>query len=130
MKKKYFIGILILILLLIVVLFILLVQKDKSYTKNLMQLEEYQELKLEDIKTINIMKYTESGVESVLEENKSDIKSTFNTLSKIKVGEETKSSCDDNTTIYIIEREEKDPISIEIECNILVLNKKRYLIKK
>jgi len=95
----------------------------------LLELEEYKEIKKEDIKQITIMKYQESGVESILETSKKDINATYNYLSHLGIGKETDSSCDDNTTIYMIELKEKT-INIEIECDNLVQNNKRYQIKK
>ena len=63
-------------------------------------MQEYQDLKLDEIKQINVVRYTEGGSESVLEEEKDDIERTYHYLSQIRVGKETDMACEDNTTIY------------------------------
>lgn len=119
----------IIILLLLLGLFFLLWKQEKDYpTTPLFELEEYKDIKAEEIKMINIYHYTEGGVESTILNSEKEIKNTIKQLSKIKVGKETTMACDDNTTSYVLEREE-DTITIEIECNVLVLPDHRYEIK-
>jgi len=132
MKNKKIIIWLIILLLVVGLLIVLSLYKkeDVSYSKNLLKMEPYNKIKLKEIKSITVNTYTEGGSESTLYDLKSDIESTYNMLKKIKVGKETTKACDDNTTVYVITLNNDEEISIEIECDWLVNNEKRYLIKK
>jgi len=132
MKNKKIIIWLIILLLVVGLLIVLSLYKKEnaSYSKNLLKMEPYNKIKLKEIKSITVNTYTEGGSESTLYDLKSDIESTYNMLKKIKVGKETTKACDDNTTVYVITLNNDEEISIEIECDWLVNNEKRYLIKK
>ena len=38
-------------------------------------------------------------------------------------------ACEDNTTVYVLYQKDGSKVSIEFECNWLVIGRKRYLIK-
>lgn len=130
-KKKMIIGIMLAVVIIGVIVATFYVKKtyDKSYIP-LMKMEEYKKMKVDNIKTINIVKYTDDENESVFQEQKNEIKKTYNDLSKYKVGKETKNACFDKRTIYFFELEDGQEVSIEIECDWIVLNEKRYLLKR
>ena len=131
MKNKKIIIWLIILLLIIGVLVILsFYKKENSYTKSLFKMKPYNKIVLEDIKSITMTKYTEGGSESTLYDLKKDIEYTYNQLKETKVGKETDMACDDNTTIYTFTLKNDEEISIEFECDWLVTQNKRYLIKK
>lgn len=125
-KKKIFVlGIILLVVIELLIVFLVF---NKS--TSLLKLDEYQEIKEEDIKSINIIKETKGEVENILQTDNKDIKKTIQTLKKYKVGKEVNKTCYDKRTIYLIELKSKKDISIEIECDWLVINGKRYILKK
>ncbi len=126
--KKLFIIIGIL-LVLCLILFIIIIKKTSYKTTPLLEMKQYSNLKKEDIKQITIMKEQEGGVESILEDQKNDINKTYELLNNIEVGKTTKKTCDDNTTRYIIELNDGSIVEIVVECDWVVIDDKRYLIK-
>lgn len=104
-------------------------ESQKSIYINLFDFKEFKNISLDKIKKINLKKYGEYGL---IEENYSDtenIQSIYNTLKAIKIGNESNKGCDDNTTIYTFDIDNQN-IEIEIECDVLVYDNKRYEIKK
>lgn len=130
MKYIKWIVVISIVLLIILLLFLLFYQKHKEIedSVSLFEMEEYKKIQLEKIKQINILSYTEGGSESVLEEDKDSIQKTYLSLSRIRVGKETNMACEDNTTVYVIQLEDETEISIEIECDWLVVGNERYKI--
>ena len=129
MKKNNIIIWAIVIIIIIGLIIIFINKNNYDNTKPLLEKEEYKNIKIEKIKKITVMKYLESGTESVEETEPKDIKATYKYLQSLRIGKESKSACDDNTTVYIIELD-GDVVSVEIECNNVVINNKRYQIKK
>lgn len=104
-------------------------ENQKSVSINLFDFKEFKNISLEKIKNINLKKYGEYGL---IEENYSDIgniESIYNKLKIIKIGNESNKGCDDNTTIYTFDIDNQN-IEIEIECDVLVYDNKRYEIIK
>ena len=104
------------------------VKKDNDKSIYLMNFDNYKDIKLEDIDHIEIIRYTEGGDDSKNITDREEIESTYNSLSKKKIGEKTEMSCEDNTTIYKFYIGD-NVISIEIECGILINDKERYILK-
>ncbi len=128
--KKGKVIIWIIIIIIIIGLIILFINKNNyDKTTPLFERKEYKNIELKDIQKITINKYLESGSESIEETEPKDIKATYNYLKSLRVGKESKTACDDNTTVYVIELK-KDVLSVEIECDNFVINNKRYQIKK
>lgn len=126
--KKLFVFICILLVLCLILVFIL-IKKTSYKTIPLLDMKEYSNLKREDIKQITIMKEDASGVESILENQENDINKTYEFLSNIEVGKESKNGCEDNTSTYIIELKDKSIIEIVFKCDYVVIKGKRYLVK-
>lgn len=130
-NKKIIIWLIILLLVVGLLLILLLFKKEEdSYKTNLLDMEPYNKIVLEDIKTITVNRYTEGGSESTLYDQTNDITGTYNMLKSIKVGKETEMACEDNTTVYTITLNNDEEISVEIECDWIINQNKRYLIKK
>ena len=129
MKRNVIIIWIIVIINIIGLIFLFKMGNDYNKAVPLFEKEEYKNIKLDNIKKITVNKYRESGTEIIEETEIKDIRATYKYLEKLKIGKESKTSCEDNTTIYVIELE-NDVSSIEIECNNLVINNKRYQIKK
>lgn len=101
---------------------------NKEHKKSILNHEYYKGLKLENILSIDELKYKESGLEEKTYTEKEDIERIYNYWKKKKLGKKTNMSCDDNTTIYIFKLEENVSLSIEQECDWVIINNKRYLI--
>lgn len=129
MKKK-----LIIILVLSIIIFFLvykLTSKPEQAKENyLKDNKEYNDIDSNNIVSIEVNKYSEAGVDSNLIIDKNEIRKMYNKLSNIKYGEETDMACDDNSTIYIINFNDDSKKKIEIECDWIIIGKKRYMIVK
>lgn len=99
-------------------------------TDNGTLMSKYSELQLENIKSLEVSTYTEGGVDTEEYTDMGDIVGFYNSLDKIKLGEETKQACEDNTTIYNFTMIDDSKIKIEIECDWVIIDGKRYLIEK
>ena len=131
-KNKMIIGIIFTTILVGILLSLLIWKKvmDSSYT-SLMEMEEYKEITTNNIKSINIIKNTEEEeMESILADTKKEIEKTYQELASYKVGKETNKVCYAKRTTYTFLLEDDREASIEIECDWLVLNGKRYLLKR
>ena len=96
--------------------------------RSIFDFEDYREIKLDTIESISLIRYTVGG-ESVKElTNKEEIEKMYNSLKELKIGEETARSCEDNTTVYRFNLSNGKTISIEIECNWFIINRKHYNI--
>jgi hypothetical protein len=90
--------------------------------------EDYKEIKLDNIESITLIKYGMDGDKTKEITDKDEIEKLYNTLKELKVGEETPRSCEDNTTIYRFNMSNGKSVSIEIECDWFVINRKHYNI--
>ena len=141
MKNKKFIYIIIgaIVILGLIITLILLNgnKKEEENTEkgddkkiiNILELKEYENFKLENIKKMSIRRYTEGGMDETEITSGADISEYYNMVTSIKLGDETERACEDNTTIYIFETD-SESIKVEIECDWLVVGKKRYTIEK
>ena len=93
----------------------------------LIELDEYKNLDLEKVNQIIQRRYTEGGMDEKTITSKTEIENIYNAVTSIKVGEETGRACEDNTTVYIFDQDD-EKIKVEIECDWLVIGKKRYTI--
>ena len=96
---------------------------------SIMDLDEYKDIDPSAISSINYITLTEAGRNDEMITDKNEILSIYNYLSKIKVGNETTMACDDNTKIYEFKMASGNIKSIEIECEWIVVNNKRYELK-
>ena len=125
MKKKFLVS-----LIIIISLFVLIgCTYKKEETKTLKTLKYFRDITLNDIQKIEIIRYTEAGDNHKEETDINEITTTYNMISNIKVGKETDMVCEDNTTVYVFYLNSDKKISIEIECDWIILDGKRYLIK-
>ena len=91
--------------------------------------DQFKKIDPNNIESLSIIKYTEGGDNEKYITDRDEILNTYNSLSNIKVGKETNMVCEDNTTVYVFKMKDKTSVSFEIECDWIILNKKRYLIK-
>lgn len=120
MKKK--------IIYLLILLIIVTGCKNKSESISLMDYGKFKNITEDNISKIEIIKYTEAGDNRTLVEDGS-VKTIYNNLKQKKIGSKTNMACEDNTTIYVFYLTDDSKISVEIECDWVVIGKERYLIK-
>lgn len=92
--------------------------------------KEYKDIKLSDVQSIRINTYTEGGFNSKIVSNNAELKNLYNDIFNIKYGEETDMACEDNSTTYVIYLKDGSSKSINIECDWIIIDKKRYMIVK
>ena len=123
MKKR-----IILIVLLASISFILTGCDKNEKTVSLMDYGEYRKITIDNIKQIEIIKYTEGESDTELVEN-DEYKNVYNSLKEKKIGKKTNMACDDNTIIYVFTLKDDSKISIEIECEWVVIGDDRFILK-
>lgn len=123
MKKKIILN-----LLIIITLSILTGCNKSDESTSLMDYGDYKNITEDNIKQIEIIKYTEAGVNTTLVDENSII-SVYNKLKKMKIGRKTEMSCDDNTTIYVFTLVDETKLSLEIECDWVVIDNVKYILK-
>ena len=96
---------------------------------SLMDYGDYQKINEYNIKKIEIVKYTEGG-DDTQEVQEDDFPRIYNNLKDIKIGKETTRTCEDNTTVYKFTLRDDTNLKIEIECDWVIINNKRYIIEK
>ena len=99
---------------------------QKANANYLMDNQEYKNVTLENIDSIDIVRYTEAGESRKKIDDKAEINQIYNCLKSIKLLNETKFSCTDNTTIYYFNLKNGSKVHIEIECNWVVFKGKNY----
>ena len=133
-RKKAFIVILIFTLLLVgILVFVLLLPKEKEEPKQeekyVMELDNYKGLLLNDIVSIEKIRYTEAGDQREEVTDKEEITRIYNMLNSTKIGTLTNRACEDNTTVYVLKTTDKN-YSFEFECEWFVYSGKRYNVIK
>lgn len=123
MKKKIILN-----LLIIITLSILTGCNKSDESTSLMDYGDYKNITEDNIKQIEIIKYTEAGSNTTLVDENSII-SVYNKLKKMKIGRKTEMSCDDNTTIYVFTLTDETKLSLEIECDWVVIDNVKYILK-
>ena len=123
MKKKIILN-----LLIIITLSILTGCNKSDESTSLMYYGDYKNVTKDNIKQIEIIKYTEAGSNTTLVDENSII-GAYNKLKKMKIGRKTDMACDDNTTIYVFTLTDETKLSLEIECDWVVIDNIRYILK-
>ena len=95
-------------------------------SRYIMEFDEYKDLKLEDVDYVEKIRYTEAGDNHETINSQLDIESLYNSLSKIKVIEESAGACEDNTTIYNFYTKDGKKYSFEFECEWIIIGNTHY----
>ena len=98
-------------------------------TIRLLDFKEYKNLTLDNIKSLKIIRYSEAGVNEKDITDINEITGIYNYMTLIKILDESKMSCTDNTTIYSFTLKDNTKASIEIECEWVVIKGKNYNFK-
>ena len=98
-------------------------------TIRLLDFKEYKNLTLDNIKSLKIIRYTEGGANEKDITDINEITRIYNYMTLIKILDESKMSCTDNTTIYSFTLKDNTKASIEIECEWVVIKGKNYNFK-
>ena len=95
----------------------------------LMDYGDYKNISLKNIKSLKIIRYTEAGVSEKTVDDKNAINQIYNYLSRIIISDEAKMGCTDNTIIYLFTLKNNKKVSVEIECEWIVIKGKNYNFK-
>lgn len=104
-------------------------EPPKVEEKYVMELDNYKGLLLNDIVSIEKIRYTEGGDQREEITEKEEITRTYNMLNRTKIGELTERACEDNTTVYVLKTSDKS-YSFEFECDWFVYSGKHYNVVK
>lgn len=126
LKKKF--KIIIVILFSISILCSLYLIISNYINKGIFDLEDYKDLKFEDIKSINVIEKTDKGFITNTYNEKKYIKKIYNKLDKKRLGRSRKAIKCDDIIIYDINTKD-NTYTVEIECNLLRVNSERYILK-
>ena len=99
---------------------------DKIFFK-LLDHDNYKNFNIDNITKVIDDFYGEGGVDTKEYTNKKDIENLYQRFNQYELGIETKMSCEDNTHIYKFIMNNGKEYIIEEECNMIVLNNKRYI---
>lgn len=97
---------------------------------SILEYGDYKNITLDNVEKVTKVRYTVGGAEDEVITDSDEIKNIFNSISKLKIGEQTDMACEDNTTIYRFEMKNKEKYSIEIECDWFVIDGKHYNVVK
>ena len=100
-----------------------------EHEQHLLSYKDYKNITPDNIKSLKIIRYTEGGADETPVNNKDEITLIYNFLNKIKITDETKMSCTDNTTLYSFTLKDNSKTTVEIECNWVVIKNRNYLFK-
>ena len=95
---------------------------------SLMEYGDYAKITEDNIKGIEIIRYTEGGDDLNMVSDDSIVK-VYNNLKGKRIGKETKMTCEDNTTIYTFTLTDGTKMTLEIECGLAIIDNKRYILK-
>ncbi len=102
----------------------------KSSSNHLLSQPKYAGLKLDEIKSASIMQLTVAGATEKEINNKVEIFNLYSYVNSIKLGKETEMRCTDNTTFYTFYLKDGTKLSVEKECDWIILGEKAYMIEK
>lgn len=102
---------------------------DNRNNVYLMDYGDYKRINVSNIKKVTVIRYTEAGDDSKTISDSEGIERTYSYLRSIKLGKETKKTCEDNTIVYNFELDDGFKASIVIECDWVIIKDKRYIIK-
>lgn len=103
--------------------------EDIPEIKALTDFDEYKDLNTRtDIIKVTVRRFTVAGGHDEVYDSYEDIHRLQSSVSSIKLVKETQMACEDNTTVYIFETNTGKSISVEVECDWIIIGKKRYLI--
>ena len=107
-------------------------KNDDISIKNvsIMDHDKYKNFKIDNVQSLNILRYTVAGLDEISVTDYESIKSYYNSISKVRLLKETNRACEDNTTIYEFIMNNGEKITFEFECEWLVIDNKRYEVEK
>ena len=101
-----------------------------AQNNHLLSQPKYAKLKPDEIKSASIMQLTVAGATEKKITDKAEILNLYNYVNSIELGKETDMRCTDNSTFYTFYLKDGTRLSVEKECDWIILGKKAYIIKK
>lgn len=96
----------------------------------LLEYGDYQKIRMENIRSLRIIRFTEGGAHARIVEDRAQIKKIYDGLRQIRLMDETEMSAVDSTTVYVFTLDGGEKISIEFEGEWIVIGKKHYLFER
>ena len=103
-------------------------KEEKTIEKKVLELDSYKDLVLDDIVSIETVKYTVGGDNRETTSSKDDINRIYNMLNSTMITDISEGACEDNTTVYILKTKDKS-YTFEFECNWFIYEGKHYNVK-
>ena len=103
-------------------------KEEKTMEKKVMELDSYKDLVLDDIVSIETVKYTVGGDNRETTSSKDDINRIYNMVNSTMITDISEGACEDNTTVYILKTKDKS-YKFEFECNWFIYEGKHYNVK-
>ncbi len=103
-------------------------KEEKTIEKKVMELDLYKDLVLDDIVSIETVKYTVGGDNRETTSSKDDINRIYNMLNSTMITDISEGTCEDNTTVYILKTKDKS-YTFEFECKWFIYEGKHYNVK-
>ena len=129
-KNKKIIIIVAIVLVLCLIIVCLKLKPANEKGTPLFEFLNQDELNIDDIESVDYIRYTEGGDNTITYTEPDNIISLYNSVKSIMVGKETNRACEDNTTVYSFKLKDDKKFTVEIECSWLVIGNKRYEIVK
>ncbi len=104
-------------------------EDTKFVETKLLEFGDFKNIKLDKIINVEKIRYTVAGGDRETITDSEEISNLYNLLSKVKLVEETDMACEDNTTIYIFNLDDDTKVSVEFECDWVIVKNKRYIVK-
>lgn len=94
----------------------------------IMELEKYKDFNIDDVVSLEQVRYLEAGDVRETYTDKETINSTYQMLSNIKIASQTGARCEDNTTVYNFNTKDGKTYSFEFECGSFIYGREAYTI--
>ena len=105
------------------------IEEPKVEEKYIMDLDVYEDLVLDDVVSIEKIRFTEGGDIRETITAKDEITRIYNMLKETKIKGLTDRACEDNTTVYVLKTKENS-YSFEFECDWFLYDNNRYNVVK
>ena len=103
---------------------------DDTEIKLAIELDKYKDLKLEDVVSLEEVRFVYAGDVRQTYTDRDTIEKTYNMLSQVKIKKGAVGACQDNTTVYTFVTKDGTKYSFEFECDIFVYGSERYDVVK
>ena len=105
------------------------ISKEKYKYISLMNFDDYKNIDIESVESIEIKKYQKDKFHSSRIKNYDKIRYIYDKLGNKMVGKEVYDTCNKKSTFYVFYMKGDYSFTIEIGCGLLIINDKNYKLK-